>query len=164
MIGNGYQGIVYEKNGKAVKTSNSNNKSETYKEYWNLHQINQRLPRHSNIIQVFEYRDGYFSMEYLKDYIPLTTNNLNSLSAEEKWRIYEIVASTIYDLHYVKFTHGDIHISRNIMYHPLSKKVKVIDFGYSQCLDHTNSSDTKNAIRKDFKSLERLYKKFFNGS
>lgn len=67
MIGNGGQGVVFQKNGMAIKTSLSGNKADIYKEYRHLYQINQRLPEHSNIVKVFEYWDGYFSMEYLGD-------------------------------------------------------------------------------------------------
>ena len=164
-IDNGFHGNIYYKDGVAIKICRSRHSKGFINEYWNLRSLNQLLPDHPHLIRVFEYfKDGSFSMEYLHEYVPLTTKFMRTLSYKDRQRIYEKVQKTICDLHHVEYTHGDIRNSRNVMYHPYNKDVKVIDFGYSQHVDYNDMEKARKALCIDYLDLEKLKVKLLSWS
>ncbi|WP_372983157.1 serine/threonine protein kinase [Marinobacter sediminum] len=102
---------------------------------------------HPNIVTIFDVGEehdlAYIAMEFLEgDHLNRNTKADNLLPATE---VLDIIARTADALHYAhkqNIVHRDIKPA-NIMYEPVSKSIKVTDFGIARI---TDSSKTKTGI------------------
>lgn len=86
-----------------------------------------------NFYDAFRYHNIYFIVtEYLKDFI-----ELRKYIKEYQYdpiEIFKLIWDAIHDLHSLNVVHLDIK-ARNIMINPLTRKIKLIDFGISCRID-----------------------------
>lgn len=92
------------------------------------------------------------AMEYLRGYSTAWACVSKKVFSEFRQRetVYKNVRCMVLSMWSQGFMHGDLH-SRNIMVHPETMCVKVIDFGFSEIM----STSTRSACRRAWMALER---------